>query len=260
MVVPSHADIYLVGLGIFEMRQITVETLDVLRQAKRIFHLSSKHEELTAINVNIEDLGPLYWKSGKTIDIYEDLARHVVSFAQQARPTVFAIEGNPMLFSDLSWKIAELGKAACLRVEALPGVSCVDVLPIQLGFEPGDLGLQIFEATQLALYRLEINPYLSTLILQVGEFGERSLPRPARRRLAAFTPLVRHLSKFFPVDHPAIFIRSAFSSKVSSVVFATEIDSIDKHQDQIVPGMTLYVPRIGIPPMDEKLREELGLS
>lgn len=254
------ADIYLVGLGMFEMRQVTVETLQILKQAKRVFHLTSQHEELTAINVNTQDLGPLYWRSGRNTDIYEDLARHVVSFARETRPTVFAVEGNPMFFSDISWKIAELGKAACLRVEALPSVSCLDVLPIQLGFEPGDLGLQVFEATQLALYRLAMNPYLSTLILQVGEFGETTLLRPARRRPAAFIPLVRHLSNFFPPDHTAIFIESTCSSKVPNIVFTTDIASIDKHQDRITPGMTLYLPRVGIPPIDERVREELGLA
>ncbi len=243
----------------FGMRQMTVEALQILKQAKQIFHLTVQHEELIVINVHTEDLGPLYWRLGKNTDIYEDLARYVVSFAQESRPTVLAVEGNPMFFSDLSWKIAELGKAGFLRVEALPGVSCLDVLPIQLGFEPGDVGCQIFEATQLALYRLSINSYLSTLILQVAEFGRTTLLPAGGRSPFGFIPLVRHLSKFFPSDHPAIFIKSAFSSTVSSVVFTTDIASIDKHQDRIVPGMTLYLPRIGIPPIDEGVREELRL-
>lgn len=253
-------DIYLVGLGMFEMRQTTLETLEVLKQAKRVFHLTTQHEELSIINANTEDLGPLYWKPGKRADIYYKIAQYVVSFARETRPAAFVIEGNPMFFSDVSWNIAELGKAASLRVEALPGVSCIDVLPIQLGFEPGDLGLQIFEATQLVLYGLAINTHLSTLILQVGVFAETAHPGSGSKRLGTFDPLVRHLSNFFPAGHPAIFIRSTLSRTFPNVVFTTNIARIDEQRDGIVEGMTLYLPRLSVPPIDQSIRDRMGLS
>ena len=259
MAVSSAADIYLVGLGMFEMRHVTVETLEVLRHAKRVLHLTTEHDELCRINRNTENLSSFYWRLGRKVDIYDHLAGYVVSFAKKERPTVLALDGNPMFFSDISWKIAALGKLEGLTVEALPAVSSIDVLPIQLGFEPGDLGLQIFEATQLVLYQLSVNPHLSTLILQVGEFGERTLVRPAKRRLAAFVPLVAHLRKFFPDEHPAIFIRSAYSSQVPTVVFTTEIGLIDECSEQITSGMTLYLPRIGIPSVEQGICEQLGV-
>ena len=258
--VDQDAHVYLVGLGMYELRQVTLETLEILKRAKRVFHLSGRHKELTALNGKTEDLSTLYLRPGKATEIYANIAKYVLSFAAETHPLVFAVEGNPMLFSDISWKIAELGIAANLRVEALPGVSCLDVLPIQLGFEPGDLGLQVLEATQLVLYSLSINPYLSTLILQVGELGKRELIAGGKRHPHIFGRFVSHLRNFFPSDHPAIFVVSASGKQSPSVVFSTEIDSIAEHQDRIIPGMTLYVPRIGLPSVDYQLGYELGLK
>jgi tetrapyrrole methylase family protein/MazG family protein len=255
----SLTDIYLVGLGMFGMRQVTAETLEILGHAKRVFHVTDKHEQLCAINPESEDLSGLYWRSGKNVDVYDDVARYVVSFARQKHPTVLALDGNPMFFNDISWKIAALGKLEGLKVEAIPAVSCIDVLPIQLGFEPGNLGMQIFEATQLVLYQLSINPYLSTLVLQVGVFGETSVVRPVKRKPATFLPLVMHLRKFFPSDHPAIFIQSAYSSHVPTVVFTIDVGSIDECGREIGSGMTLYLPRVGIPTIEQRICEQLGV-
>lgn len=255
---PCAADVYLVGLGLFGMCQVTLETLQVLEQSRTIFHLTARHSQLSAINPNTQDLGWLYSRPGRDTDIYAELARYVVNAAKEASPVVLALDGNPMFFSDISWNIAAIGKIEGLRVEALPAVSCIDVLPMQLGFEAGDLGLQIFEARQLVLYDLSLNPYLSTLVLQVGDFGEASLLRPAKKKRGVFAPLVLHLCKFFPPGHPAIFIESATSSDARGVVFSTEVGLIEDYREEINSGATLYLPRLGIPTIDEAFRKYLG--
>jgi uncharacterized protein YabN with tetrapyrrole methylase and pyrophosphatase domain len=181
----------------------------------------------------------------------------VVDAALRERPLAFAIDGNPMLFSDVSWKIAAAAKKAGLLVEGVPGVSCLDVLPVQLGFDPGDLGLQIFEATQLVIYGLAMNPSLSTLILQVGYFLHDVTLPPVHRKPDEFKPFVDHLLQFFPKDHPAIFVESADGRSGTSIVFSVDIEAIDHYRNRIRPGMTLYVPRVGIPPIRPEFRKLL---
>jgi precorrin-6B methylase 1 len=256
----NDADIYLVGLGMYGLRHLTLETLDVLKRATVVYHLSNKHEELCAINRNTRDLRSVNLRPAKPADTYEDLACQVVDAAHELRPIAVAVDGNPMLFSDITWHIAAIGKEQKLRVEALPGVSCLDVLPTQLGFDPGDLGLQVFEATQLVLYNLAINPYLSTLILQVGHFSETVMFPPPPKRPGAYNRLILHLTNFFPEHHPAIFIQSAYSERVPAVVFSTVIRGIDECRDKVTGDMTLYVPRLGIPRIDAEIGAEFGLE
>jgi hypothetical protein len=257
----KSADIYIVGLGVFELSQLTLETLDVLKRARCVYHVSGRQANLCAINPNTRDLGDMYARRGKRIDIYRRIASVVVDSALKGgAPIAFAVDGNPMFFNDISWNIAAIARKRSLWVEALPGVSCIDVLPIQLGFEPGDLGLQILEATQLVLYDLPINPCLSTLVLQVGYFFVRLTAPPPRRKRGAFAPLVMHLRKFFPEVHPAVFIASQSSRLAPTVLFSCEVGSIDKFRNQISPWMTLYLPRTGLAKLDVALCKKLDLG
>lgn len=244
----------------FGMTQITVETINVLKRAQRVFHLTDLQLDLEAINPQTEDLDRLYSRAGNNIHIYDEIAQHVVRAAHQFPPVALVLDGNPMFFSDISWKTIALAHADGLRVEALGAVSCIDILPTQLGFEPGNLGMQIFEATQLVLYNLRINPYLSTLVMQAGEFGQRTIIRNVTQKPERYALLAQHLGKFFPQDHPAIFIRSAFKEKTPHIVFTTDISRIESHCGRIEPGMTLYIPRLCIPPIDIQACERLGFA
>jgi hypothetical protein len=257
---PRQADVYLVGLGMFDLRQITVETSEILRTASRVYHVSDRHEQLIAMNPCTEKLDALSTRADRATAIYDDIASCVVDAARRHRPVVFAVEGNPMLFSDVSWKIAAAARNAGLVVEAFPGVSCLDVLPVQLGFEPGDLGLQIFEASQLVIYGLDMNPYLSTLILQIGYFLHDVTLAPRTRERDDFAPFVEHLLRFFPKQHPAVFIESANARGSDTIVFSVDIEAIDTHRHDIRPGMTLYIPRAGIPPVRPAFRKLVDIG
>jgi precorrin-6B methylase 1 len=240
-------EIFLLGLGVCGLRHITLETMETLKHVTLVQHLTSKDDELRTINPRVENLSPLYWREGKDWDIYCAVADYVVDKALAVdAPIAFVTEGHPMIFNDISWQIASIGPRKNVKVHALPGISCLDVLPIQLGFDFADLGVQIFEATQLALYELQMNVHLSTLVLQIAEFGiEGVLDEPGKPN--RHDPLVRHLSKFFPLDHPAILILSSYREKEATIVTSTTIGEIT--QASMLRGMTLYIPRLSVPPV-----------
>jgi hypothetical protein len=246
-----ESDIYLVGLGLYGLRQLTVEAAEVLRSAHAIYHFSEKHAELSSFNSRVHDMRALYSSLSSSGDVYAAIAEKLIDLAKQNHPIAVAFDGNPMLYCSVAWQVASLGAEAGLRVEALAGVSCFDVLPIQLGFDPGDLGMQTMESTAMVQYSLALNPYLSTLLLQIGHFGVApGLPPPPREE-GAYTPLVNHLLRYFPPGHPAIFIQSASSADTATLTLTTEVASIDQVRDQIRSGMTLYLPRVHIPPIVE---------
>jgi hypothetical protein len=250
----------LTGLGTFELSQLTLETLEVLKSVNVVYHLTARHADLCAINPHTRDLNDQYFKAGLREDIYASMAQYLVGAARTEGPIALALDGNPMFFSDISWMTSAFARKEGLTVEALPAVSCIDVLPMQLGFEPADLGLQIFEATQMVLYNLIINAYLSTLVLQIAYFMERVTTPMPERPAGSFDCLVTHLLKFFPPHHPAIFIQSAYSAERPTVTFSTQVGSIDQCRNRMASGMTLYLPRVGIPKIDLALRERLGLK
>jgi hypothetical protein len=96
----ADAEIYLVGLGMFGLQQLTIEAFEILKNAKCVYHLSGMQEQLQEINPNTHDLDNLYSRPGKRVDIYEDLAHHIVNSACNTRPIVFD-------FQDLMRWVAE---------------------------------------------------------------------------------------------------------------------------------------------------------
>lgn len=248
------SDIYLIGLGMYELRQLTLESVEILRNVNTVYHLSDKHHDLCNYNNDVRDLSEMYLTLGRRVDVYARIAAHLINVAQKDKPVALAFDGNPMFYCDVSWEIAALGKKNGIRVEALPGVSCIDILPMQLGFEPGDVGMQIFEATQMTMYQISLNPYLSTLVLQIGYFGVTATLPPPPREVGAYLPLVEHLLKFYPARHPAIFIQSAYTAKLGNIIFSTEIGKIDEIRNCIKPGMTLYLPRVTVPAVSDEMR------
>ncbi len=254
----SRPEIFLVGLGLSGMRHVTQEVMHVLEEARLVQHLTSKDGELRMLNPRVEDLSSLYWREGQDKAIYAEIAEHVVATALAGdAPLAFVTDGHPMVFNNISWEIVRLGQQKGAKTHALPGVSSIDVLLLQLGFDPGDIGLQVFEATQLVLYGLAMNAHLSTLILQVAEFGMGGiLDLPSR--VGRHDPLVRHLERFFPADHPAVFILAPEHKEESTIVLRTVIGKIGG--STMRRGMTLYIPRLSFPTVrDSRLLRRLNI-
>ncbi|MGB3381898.1 MAG: hypothetical protein WBA47_09975, partial [Rhodanobacter sp.] len=88
-----------------------------------------------------------------------------------------------------------------------PGISAEDCLYADLGIDPGRVGCQHYEASQLLFYRRRIDPTAYLVLWQVGLVGDQSLARfstgPAYRQL-----LVEVLSRDYPPEHEVIIYRA----------------------------------------------------
>lgn len=234
------ADIFVVGLGTFALNQLTMEAFHLLRQAQQIVHLTELQSRLAEINPRSEDLRVRFPNLGESWESYTEVAAYVIDRAIATRPLVFAVTGNPFFFEDVPWEIVSLAKKRGLRVQAIPGVSCLDVLPIQLGFDPGDLGIQVFLAAHLVRFGLKINPLLSTLVLQIAECGSAVAQEEHLRRL------IKHLSRFFPENHPIVFLKTRSEIADSARVVATRLNDIGDAINRLDGNMTLYIPRTSV--------------
>ncbi len=170
-----QSDIYLAGVGMLGPKQITVETAAVLREVKVIYNFSANGDELLKFNNRVQDVAHLYEQMAGSHDVYAEIAAHLLDKASLERPVAIVFDGNPMICCGVSWKVASLGARSGLKVEALAAVSCFDVLPMELGFDPGDLGMQTLESTSMVRYGLALNPSLSTLLL-----ADLTLRHPSR--------------------------------------------------------------------------------
>lgn len=240
-------DLFVVGRGVRDgTGQMTLEAVEALKTCRVVLDLSADPDAVRAIHPNVVDLAQDYWTFDVNEDVYARIERIVLDEVRRGGPTVGHItDGHPLLFDDVSWSLVRRGRKLGLKVVALPGVSCLDTMVLELGVDLGN-GTQILEATQVLHYDLALNPYLATFLFQIGSFGTNFVSATTRRnRKGRFTPLVDHLLKFFPRGHPAVLISSSGRGRPARKL-RLPLHRLDGAREFIHSaeggGLTLYLP------------------
>ena len=236
-----RVDLWILGLGIRGLRQVTLETLEVLERCRIVLHLTQQHEALARINPRLVDLEDDYWTGEERGVVYERLVRLVLAEVARGPEVAVVFYGHPMIFDDVTLALVRRSKRRGLRCRVLPAVSCLDTLCIDLGIDYG-YGLQVFEATTLVTHRQPLSPELDALVLQLGEFGTDRTADTILDHAGRFTPLVEHLRRFYPGDHRAVIAFSDDGEMAKPRLLRTRIDELDAHARRIFPGVTLYLP------------------
>jgi Tetrapyrrole (Corrin/Porphyrin) Methylases len=241
----QRVDIYLLGRGIVDgVSQMTLEALDALRASRLVFDLSGDAKAIRKLHHNVIDLSDDYWTGELCDDVYSRLEETIVAEVRKNGPGVsVVVDGHPMLFDDVNWSLLRNGKRRRLNVVAIPGISCLDTMMIDVGADLGN-GAQIVHVNQLLLYDITLDPHLQTYVLQIGKFGTDFFSRETKRNLPGrFTPLAAYLTRFYPADHTAILIVSLGAQSIRRRVRLGELDSarafLHRHQDD---GLTMYIP------------------
>lgn len=245
-------DIYLLGRGIAGgVAQMTVEALNALHASRLVFDLSGDVRAIRKLHSNVVDLYDDYWTGELCDDVYERLEETIVREVKTNGPTVaLLVDGHPMVFDDVNWSLVRNGRRRGLNVVALPGISCVDTMMIDLGVDIG-IGAQIVHANHLLSYDIRLDPHLQTFVFQIGKFGTSFFSAPTvRNRPGRFTPLVEHLTRFYAPEHPVTLI---VSGGVRRRLRLGKLDDarafLHKHQDD---GLTMHIPAAPRPPVNEE--------
>jgi hypothetical protein len=105
-------------------------------------------------------------------------------------------------------------------------------------------GLQIFDANGMIAFDQRLNPYVDTLIMQIGWFGLSLTLDYAQSRKGRFDPVIKHLTKFYPETHPVKIMRAPSESDDSPTVITTKLFSLDRYHKTIYQGMCLFLPAL----------------
>lgn len=254
-------DIYLIGRGIADgTAHMTVEAVEALRSCRVVFDLSADVKAVRRLHPNVVDLAAEYWTGELCDDVYPRLKERVLTEAATNGPTVgIIVDGHPMVFDDVNWGIYRTGRRRGLRVEALPGISCLDTLLIDTGVDLGD-GTQIVHASRLVLYGVTLDSSLHTYLLEVDKFGTNFFSVDTRgNRRGRFTPLAKYLTRFYPADHMVtLLVSTGRGAQASKRVRLGCLDDagafLHRHENE---GMTMHIPAIDRDIVDEKFSRQV---
>ena len=200
-----------VGLGMMLGAHIGPRARSHVEQADVVFAAVSDplvEQWLREMNPDVRSLQPFYGDGKPRHDTYRQMVDAMLSEVRAGRRVCGAFYGHPGVFAKAPHDAIAQARAEGFDAWMEPGVSAEDCLYADLGIDPGRVGCQHYEASQLLLYRHRLDPSAYLVLWQVGIVGDRSYRRfatgPAHRRL-----LVERLLQDYPADHEAIAYEAA---------------------------------------------------
>ncbi|MGW2893839.1 SAM-dependent methyltransferase [Streptomyces sp. NPDC001212] len=244
MAVPdAAADLYLVGLGIGGFDRRSVETDEILRTAKKIFHLTAYHQELLSLsNGEVISLEQEYAQEGSPRSAYRGMADLVLKETAALRGkdhACFLTYGHPLFLVDSGWMLLEMGASSGISVKAVPATSFLDAVLPDMGAR-FDCAVQLYEANLFVQYRIEPDTRIPLMLSQFGSFGIERL-RQRDNLYGRTEPLTARLREIYPPDRDVSLVLSAWRSDMAPQIVHATIAEIDTLVTRSHSGTSLYI-------------------
>ncbi|MGA8476949.1 MAG: SAM-dependent methyltransferase [Chthoniobacterales bacterium] len=256
----SPFDIVIVGLGIVGVHQITREVEETIRRCRRTFVIDAGFgvvPYLKNICAEVTSLLPLYERGKERLPTYRRMAAEVVNAAIAGPPVCFATYGHPLVYCYPAILIQRAAELLSLRVEVFPGISSLDTLFVDLGFDAATDGLQMYETTDLLLRRRPIQNDVPCVLWQVEAIA-RLTYEPDRRSAGDFLPLQNYLLEFYPPEHSITFVLSKTFPLQESIVETYQLGTLATDLERGPQSGNLYIPPLRRREIsDHKLLEKL---
>jgi uncharacterized protein YabN with tetrapyrrole methylase and pyrophosphatase domain len=239
-------DVYLTGAGINFPEHLTVETIDVLTECKRIC-TNLQESMLEGLPQDLKDkcisLWSLYQDGRIRSENYRDTFNAIVEIAEVSRPIAWLVPGHPVIFDSVTALLLNEGRARGWNVRVIPAISSIDTLLAGLGYDPAH-GMLIHEATGLVRRRIPLHRTVATMLLQPAVFDVdvAIIAVAAGSAGPDLSPLRDYICEFYSPDHKCAFIRSASKFGECDLVTWTELLNMTSVPYERVAGSTLFVP------------------
>jgi precorrin-6B methylase 1 len=235
---PQQPDLILLGYGVDDALQLTVQTQRVLSQAGKVYAVSlppGLARFLKGQRVQVEDLTDRFQRGRPFADCYLDIADHLFRRAAVEQPVCFLSPGNPLFLNSLNRFIVMQAKQRGLSVQTYPGVSQVDAIISDIGLDVATFGLQMFDARRLVERAQSINPAVPLIVLQVAGFSVESVGAGP----TDYAPLGNYLARFYPASHLVTLLnREPGSPPARATLPLSRLGELVQH---VVPSSSLFI-------------------
>jgi uncharacterized protein YabN with tetrapyrrole methylase and pyrophosphatase domain len=238
------ADLYIVGYGMRLPNDLTLETLAILKQCKRVF--GGPPISAPAFGIpQMENVMELYAPDKPRLETYREMVALVLEAAADG-PVAFATYGSAMVGTLPAHRLLEEAPRRGLAVHVANAVSSFDGIWADFNIEPF-YGFQIWEASVLVTHEVIPDTKATLLLPQAPVYGVKTGMDPSTLRIEPsreVSQLQAYLRRFYPADHvvhvatTSTGLGSPLRSIVKSVPLS-ELDSVEGHESS-----TLVVPRL----------------
>lgn len=250
----THGSLVIVGTGIKLPNQCTLEARHHIETADVVFEVvgdAVAQAWLRQRKPNVISLQHLYSRDRARSDTYEAMVETILGEVRAGKAVCAAFYGHPGVYVYPSHEAIRRARAEGFTAEMLPAVSADGCMYADLGFDPGWLGCQSYEATDFLINARKFDPTAVLVLWQVALVGDRTL-RVFESDARRLDILAEVLMQDYPADHQ-VTIYSAATLPVSR----PNIQTVALHElstANVTQESTLYVPPLCAPaPCPERL-------
>ncbi len=248
-------DIYIVGLGVLNVDQITRQTERAIRRSNEVLYVDTgvaTRPFLETLCPRVTGLFETSYRDGEhRLGAYHHMAARVIDAALDHPPVTFAMHGHPIVGVYAPFLIRDMAGLLNLTVRVLPGISAMDSLFAELMIDPCVTGLQMYEATDLLLRRRPLQPDVPALIWQIGTV-ETCLHTTRVSKPVRLERLRTHLLRYYPPEHVVSAVYSTPHPLMTSTVHRFALRDICDYAHVLHAGFTLFVPAASERPIADR--------
>jgi uncharacterized protein YabN with tetrapyrrole methylase and pyrophosphatase domain len=234
--------LFIVGSGHRIAGQVTIESLNCIRQADQILHSGDSLTEdwIKQINPNYESLDDFY-ASGKDRDItYNEMVERILFHVRQGLKVCVVFYGHPGICVNPTHRAIQKARSEGFLARMLPGVSALDVLIADLGVDPVD-GCQTFEATDFLIRKRCVDTSSALILWQIGVIAvDDYMDTDENWNPEGLRMLVDVLSEIYSPEHVVTVYEASAYPTCDPIIQRVPIAELPTAK--ISSGSTLYVP------------------
>lgn len=243
---PSFFDVAVVGFGVVPSQHMTLETEAVLRRCQQAFTLDNGYRAdtvLRELELEVIDLNGMYEEGAERRESYRRMAAAVISSATSKPPVAFVTYGHPKMLCYPSMLIQRAAPLLGLRLLTLPAVSALDTLLVDLNYDFGTGGLQMYDATDALLRHRPLQTDVPCVLWQATWVDQPKFrsDRPAAQDLRE---LQIYLLEFYPPDHDVFSVYSSPHPALQSIVERYQMGQLAEGLASGAVSGTLFIPPV----------------
>jgi hypothetical protein len=233
-----------VGLGLNGWPQTTPEAASSIEAASRVFYLSTEPTTahwIRALNPAAESLLDCYAEGKPRQRTYAEMVERIMAAVRDGHRVCAAFYGHPGVFVNPSHTAIRRARREGFPARMLPGVSADACFYADLLLNPGERGIQSYEATDFLIAGRRIDPTAPLLLWQVGVVGEMDTRKPGEPQpREGLERLARRLRRDYPATHTLVLYRAATFAAARAVVRRVRLARLPR--TVMSPLTTMYVP------------------
>ncbi|HEY7478057.1 MAG TPA: SAM-dependent methyltransferase [Actinomycetota bacterium] len=230
-----------VGSGIRAGSHLTQEARVRIQHAEVVLYLLAEagpHGWLQQLNPVARSMGTLYQTGEPHADVYEGLVEAMLEPVRAGRETCVITYGNPAVFDHSSHEAIRRAQEEGYPARMLPAISSLDCLFVDLALDPGEDGLQCYDADRFLTRGTEPDVTVPLVLWQISVVGETVTTSSVNR--AGLQRLADRLAELYGAEHEVtIYEATPFPVGRPSI----EVCGVAQLPDAAVGGLsTLFVP------------------